>query len=78
MLHLEIITERLRREFNLVLIVTTPSINYLVKMKNGKQETIYSPHKFPDDGNIIEIMEPWVTLKVITPTRFVSQIVQLL
>jgi GTP-binding protein LepA len=47
---LEIITERLRREFNLELIVTTPSITYEVELlKNGKKEIVYSPVFFPDD-----------------------------
>ena len=47
MLHLEIITERLKREFNLDLVVTTPSITYEVILKNGKKEKIYSPYFFP-------------------------------
>lgn len=78
MLHLEIITERLRREFNLNLIVTTPSITYEVTMKNGKKETIYSPAFFPDDGTMAEIMEPWVSLQIITPITYLSPIMQLL
>ena len=51
MLHLEIITERLRREHNLDLVVTQPSITYQVKLKNGKEQTVYSPHLFPNDGD---------------------------
>jgi GTP-binding protein LepA len=60
MLHLEIITERLRREFNLDLIVTTPSITYKVHLRNGKEVIVYSPHLFPDDGSIESVEEPWV------------------
>lgn len=78
MLHLEIITERLRREFNLALVVTTPSITYKVKYRNGKEEMIYSPHAFPNDGELSEIMEPWVQLKIITPTDYLGPIMQLL
>jgi GTP-binding protein LepA len=72
MLHLEIITERLNREFDLELIVTMPSITYKVQLRNGKEETIYSPHLFPDDGNVVKVLEPWVRVKIITPSRYLS------
>ena len=78
MLHLEIITERLKREFNLELVITTPSITYEVLLKNGKKEKIYSPYYFPDDGNIETVFEPWVKLKIITPVQYVGNIMQLL
>lgn len=79
MLHLEIITERLRREFNLDLVVTSPSITYKVKYKgSGKEEMIYSPHTFPNDGELSEILEPWVEVKIITPTSYLGNIMQLL
>jgi GTP-binding protein LepA len=78
MLHLEIITERLKREFNLKLVITTPSITYEVLMKNGKREKIYSPYFFPDDGNIEKVFEPWVSLKIITPVEYIGNIMQLL
>ncbi len=77
MLHLEIITERLRREFDLELVVTSPSITYEVKLKNGKKETIYSPHLFPSDGLIEEVMEPWVEVKIITPSDYLGSLMQL-
>ncbi|MFA5931975.1 MAG: translation elongation factor 4 [Candidatus Paceibacterota bacterium] len=78
MLHLEIITERLKREFNLELVITMPSITYEVLMKNGKKEKVYSPYHFPDDGNIDTVFEPWVKLKIITPVQYVGNIMQLL
>ena len=78
MLHLEIITERLKREFNLKLVITTPSITYEVKMRNGKREKIYSPYFFPDDGNIETVLEPWVKLKIISPAKYLGGIMQLL
>ncbi len=78
MLHLEIITERLRREFDLDLVVTSPSITYKVEYKNGKEEIIYSPHLFPDDGLLSKIYEPWVDIKIITPENYISPIMQLL
>ncbi len=78
MLHLEIITERLKREFNLKLVITTPSITYEVVNKNGKREKIYSPYFFPDDGNLEAVYEPWVNLKIITPVEYIGNIMQLL
>jgi GTP-binding protein LepA len=78
MLHLEIITERLNREFDLELIVTMPSITYKVILRNGKEETIYSPHLFPDDGNILKVFEPWVNVKIITPSIYTSQLMPFL
>jgi GTP-binding protein LepA len=76
MLHLEIITERLRREFDLDLIVTSPSIHYEITMKNGQKEVIYSPIYFPSQGNFLEVYEPWVEMQLITPTEYVSNIMQ--
>jgi GTP-binding protein LepA len=76
MLHLEIIVERLRREFTLQLIVTTPSINYEVTFKNGKKEMIFSPSLFPEDHMIEKIMEPWVRVRIITPGEYIGAIMQ--
>ncbi len=78
MLHLEIITERLKREFDLNLVITTPSITYEVVLKNGKKEKIYSPYFFPDDGNIETVFEPWVMVKIITPAQYLGNIMQIL
>jgi len=78
MLHLEIITERLRREFNLELVVTMPTITYEVTYKTGKIETIYSPAFFPDEGLLSEIREPWVRVDIITPATYLGNIMQLL
>ena len=78
MLHLEIITERLKREFNLNLIITTPSITYEVLNNNGKLEKIYSPYFFPDDGNIKTVYEPWISAKIITPVKYLGGIMQIL
>ncbi|OHA15001.1 MAG: elongation factor 4 [Candidatus Taylorbacteria bacterium RIFCSPLOWO2_12_FULL_43_20] len=78
MLHLEIITERLRREFGLNLIVTTPSISYEVEDKRGKKAMIYSPSLFPPYGDIAKIREPWVSLKIISPPEYLGGIMQIL
>ncbi|MFO0718759.1 MAG: translation elongation factor 4 [Candidatus Paceibacterota bacterium] len=78
MLHLEIITERLRREFNLDLVVTTPSITYEVKYKDGKKEMVYSPAKFPEEHLLESVLEPWVDVTIITPADYLSPIMQIL
>ncbi|MES3031803.1 MAG: translation elongation factor 4 [Patescibacteria group bacterium] len=78
MLHLEIITERLKREFDLNLVITTPSIIYEVVNNSGKREKIYSPYFFPDDGSIQTVFEPWVIAKIITPVTYLGNIMQLL
>jgi GTP-binding protein LepA len=78
MLHLEIITERLRREFNLDLVVTLPTINYLVKTKDKPEKLIYSPTLFPDHGDIEWVKEPWVHVTIIVPSEYVSILMQLL
>ena len=79
MLHLEIITERLRREFDLALVVTTPTITYEVTYaRTGKSELIYSPALFPDDGMTSAIREPWIDGAIITPPEYMGQITQLL
>jgi len=78
MLHLEIITERLRREFDLDLIITLPSITYEVELVNGQVETVFSPHKFPDHGKVAHVREPWAEVILITPALYVGAIMQIL
>jgi GTP-binding protein LepA len=77
MLHLEIITERLRREFNLELIITLPSITYKVTLRNGKTETIYTPSFFPEDHDVVSVVEPWVEGNIITPPEYIGEILKL-
>ncbi len=76
MLHLEIVTERLKREFSISLIVTIPTIAYIVTAK-GKRETVYTPSKFPAYGDIELIEEPWVKAILITPPDSLSNLIQL-
>ncbi len=77
MLHMEIITERLRREFDQELVVTTPSITYEVTLKNGDVEMVYTPIHFPDHGQYTSVREPWILLTIITPHDYVSPLMQL-
>ncbi|MEK9131733.1 MAG: translation elongation factor 4 [Patescibacteria group bacterium] len=76
MLHLEIITERLRREFNLKLVITSPTITYEVHLRGGKVETVYSPSKFPEEHLVEQIFEPWAKVKIITPMRYLGDVLQ--
>jgi GTP-binding protein LepA len=77
LLHMEIVTERLRREFDQELVVTTPSITYEVTLKGGEVEMVYTPIHFPDHGQYISVREPWILLTIITPHDYVSPLMQL-
>ncbi len=77
MLHLEIIKERLSREYHLDIIVTVPSVAYHVIRNDGVVETIRSPLELPDDTSIAKIEEPWVSLDVITPEGALGGIMSL-
>ncbi|MFH0923313.1 MAG: translation elongation factor 4 [Candidatus Falkowbacteria bacterium] len=76
-LHLEIFQERLRREYNLDLIVTVPSVAYKVYKNNGEQVVIRTPQQFPDRELIEKTEEPWVSLDVITPKDYVGAVMAL-
>lgn len=78
MLHLEIITERLRREHNLAIVITTPSITYHVTLKNGQTETIYTPSLFPESHLIQSVREPWIRATVMTPPVYISPLLGML
>ena len=77
MLHLEIIVERLKREFSLALIVTTPTTVYEVE-RGGTVEHIYAPARFPDAGVAGKIRELWTNVHVIAPPHHVGSVTQLL
>jgi GTP-binding protein LepA len=78
MLHLEIVTERLRREFGLSITVTSPSVAYVVKHDDKGEERVYTPSRFPDHGAQVSVFEPWVLLSIMTPPEHVGAVSQLL
>lgn len=78
LLHLEIIKERLEREFDLDLIVTSPSVSHKVTYTNGTEEIIEQASALPDPSTILEIAEPWVRGEVVTPSQFIGSILQLI
>ncbi len=77
LLHLEIFQERLRREYNLDLIVTVPSVAYKVRKKSGEDLIIRTPRQLPDQTEIDKIEEPWVKLDIITPKGYIGPIMSL-
>ncbi|OGN00022.1 MAG: elongation factor 4 [Candidatus Yanofskybacteria bacterium RIFCSPHIGHO2_02_FULL_41_29] len=77
MLHVEIISERLKREFGLNLIVSTPSVEYSVKLKNGETIKIRSASLLPDPSRIENISEPLVNLEIISPAGYLGNIMDL-
>jgi GTP-binding protein LepA len=77
LLHLEIIQERLAREFNLELIATAPSVIYKIKLKNGNALEIHNPVDMPDPVYIEEIEEPWIRATILTPDEFLGSVIKL-
>ncbi|MEK7650667.1 MAG: translation elongation factor 4 [Patescibacteria group bacterium] len=78
LLHLEIIVERLKREFDLSLVVTTPSIGYEVKnTQTDETKMIYSPSLFPSDTHEYEIREPWLRASIILPPSYLGNVIRL-
>lgn len=78
MLHVEIVSERLTREFGLKLIVTTPSVQYEVEMKDGSTELVRSAALLPDPSRWIKIAEPVVALEVISPVQYMGAVMELM
>ena len=77
MLHLEIITERIRRETDTELIVTAPTTDFTVTGKDGKVSVITTPAKFPDSHEVQSVTEPWVAVNIIVPSGYISAVSQL-
>ena len=77
MLHMEIIQERLEREFDLDLITTLPSVIYKIIKTDGSTVMVDNPHNYPDPANIAEAYEPYVKVSIITPNEYVGNIMPL-
>jgi GTP-binding protein LepA len=75
--HMEIIQERLEREYDLDLVFTAPSVEYEVTKTDGSEVVIDSPVELPDPTETLEIREPWVQIDVFTPTEFIGQVMDL-
>jgi len=77
LLHMEIVRERLEREFNLDLISTAPSVVYRVVMENGSELTVTNPSEYPTGGKIAEVYEPVVKAAILTPVDYIGTILEL-
>jgi GTP-binding protein LepA len=75
--HMEIIQERIEREYDLDVLFTAPSVEYEVVMHDGKVLIVDSPADLPDEGGILEVREPWMTIEIITPTDYYGPIMEL-
>ncbi len=77
LLHLEIIQERLQREFNLDLIATAPSVVYKILLTNGEEIELHNPADMPDVVKIEEIKEPWIRATILTPDDYLGSVLKL-
>ncbi len=77
LLHLEVVQERLEREFDLSIVFTSPSVRYRIYMKNGSVDMIDNPSEYPDPMDIEAAEEPYIKATVITPTDYVGNIITL-
>jgi GTP-binding protein LepA len=77
MLHMEIIRERLEREYNLELLITAPSVEYHVFMHDGSVRNVENPAELPSPGSFERVEEPWVDLSIISPSRYIGPIMEL-
>ncbi|MDQ4065931.1 MAG: translation elongation factor 4, partial [Actinomycetota bacterium] len=77
LLHMEIVRERLEREFGLSLIATAPSVAYEVELNDGTKRVVRNPTDMPEPGSIVEISEPYVSVMIVSPSDYVGTIMQL-
>ena len=77
MLHLEVVQERIEREFDLSIVFTSPSVRYIVHLKNGETVEIDNPLEYPDVTRIDYAEEPYISADIITPTQYVGPIITL-
>lgn len=77
LLHLEIIQQRLFREFNVDLVVTVPSVAYTVTRRNKQKERISSPLELPSPNEIEKVQEPWMSVDIVTPSEYIGKIMEL-
>jgi GTP-binding protein LepA len=74
---MEIIQERLEREYDMDVVFTAPSVKYRVELEEGDSLTISSPSELPDENEISQILEPWMTLTIFTPTDYYGVVMEL-
>ena len=77
LLHMEIVQERLEREYNLDILATAPSVEYYVTKTNGETVRVDNPSEFPSQDSVEKIEEPWIDISIFTPTRYIGTIMDL-
>ena len=77
LLHMEIIQERLEREFNLSIVTTSPNVKYLANLKDGSQEEVQRPALLPDPKFLDSLMEPIVTAEILTPVDYIGNVMKI-
>lgn len=77
LLHMDIVQERLTREYNLDLVLTAPSVAYRVTKTDGAEEVIHNPAEFPDPSVIKDIYEPWMLINILTPATYIGPIMEI-
>ena len=78
LLHMDIVRERLEREYDLDLVITNPSTDYQLTLNNGDEVTIKSASDLPDPSQIVEVREPWIKGEVVVPKDYVGAVIQLI
>ena len=77
LLHMEIVRERLEREFDLELIATAPSVGYEIELQDGIKRMVRNPTDMPDRSSIVAVQEPYVSVMIVTPSEYVGTVMQL-
>ncbi|HXY90926.1 MAG TPA: translation elongation factor 4, partial [Acidimicrobiia bacterium] len=77
LLHMEIVRERLEREYDLSLVATAPNVEYRVDLVSGGAEVVDNPSAMPDSNQVAAIQEPYVTVTVLTPTEYIGPVMEL-
>ncbi|HTL39474.1 MAG TPA: translation elongation factor 4 [Methylomirabilota bacterium] len=78
LLHMDIVQERLTREYGLDLVLTAPSVEYKINMKNGQSKIIHTPAELPDPSLFENIEEPWVDVEILVPQKYIGGILELI
>lgn len=77
LLHMDIVQERLTREYNLDLVLTAPSVAYEIINTKGEITKVHTPAQFPDPSTIKEIQEPWINVALLTPSKYIGSIMEI-
>ncbi|UTW64354.1 translation elongation factor 4 [bacterium SCSIO 12741] len=77
MLHMEIVQERLDREFNMTVITTVPNVSYIAKTRKGETHTVHNPSEFPDPSTLDYVEEPYINAQIITKADYFGQVMNL-